>query len=159
MWIPDGTGTLSGNYTIGGDYQITDGYSVRYHLADKSGNVKPRADSEGELLHSMMEVSVYAEARFGSDGELEPDSEGNPVIWLAVCVERMVCTDLDDPGSTERWCDYEHTNLDIFFNTEEAAEVAARERAEKYAQDPELFRRDFSWDGLAPWERQPVNAL
>ena len=153
MWIPDGWGVQSSNETIGGDNQITDGYSVRYLLADDNGALKARIDSEGRKVYAVLTVYVYAAARMDEFGELDPDSDGQPVIWLVNQVERMLCTTPEDPGSTEVWSDYEYTDLDRFFVTQEAAEVAARRMAELYAADTQLFQRDFDWDGLTPWER------
>ena len=153
MWIPDGWGVQSSNETIGGDNQITDSYSVRYLLADDNGTLKARIDSDGRKIYAVLTVYVYAAARMDELGNLEPDSDGQPVIWLATQVERMLCTNPEDPGSTEVWSDYEYTDLDQFFVTQEAADVAARRMAELYAADAQLFQRDFDWDGLTPWER------
>lgn len=148
-WIPDGTGMLHGN-DIGGDTQITDAYSVRF-WREEDGTEGRLVD--GERLFSMITLYFYGETRMEyeyDESGIAKDSEGEPIIWLTTKAEIMICTDRDDPGSTERVSGYEEERSTTSFDSREAVDAFARKRAENYTA--ELANRDIGWNGLAPWE-------
>lgn len=149
-WIPDHQGAVDGGQ-IGGDVQLTNAWTVRFRLGDGDVPAAPRKGC-GKELHSLLEISFYGVTRLEGvyDDGIAKDSDGEPIIWLIMQAEYMVCTDPDDPGSTERWCEYDYQDLDRFFGTVDAAETAARRLADSYTA--ELAERDIAWDGLAPWE-------
>lgn len=174
-WIRDHWGLQDGNEMAGGDDTCTDGYSVRFLLADESGKVVPREHTDDgdprhgpsganktEYLYSWVDLCFYGVARRDDDGEiaLDPDG-GTPIIWLQCRTETMVAAgpadlgDLGDYGALEeRYCDYQYIDYDLFFETVEAAEAAAKREAQRYLDDyPYLIHRDICWDGLAAWER------
>lgn len=162
-WIDDGEGVQPGG-DVGGDVQVTEAFSRRFLLADDDGVVRGRAHTDHgdprhgslganatETLYSQVTMIWYGVARLTEDSELDLDSDGEPVIWIQEQVETMVCTDLEDPGGTERKCEYEYHDHDRFFPNYELAEDGARTMATNYTA--ELANRDMVWDGLANWER------
>lgn len=150
-WITDGTGVCDGGDT-GGDVQVTDSYSVRFWRKEDGETGRP--NGYGENLFSLVTINFYGATKmdgfYENDG-IARDSEGQQIIWMTIQTETMICADRDDPGSTERHCDYQYEETDYFFGDKTAADKFCREFAEGY--DEELANRDLSWDGLAAWER------
>jgi len=126
VWKEDSVGiTEAGD--VGGDMQVGKALSRRFlHTS---------------LYGRMITVTAFVEQGDGTDSRIP---EG--VIRLAVQTELMICTDQDDPGSTEEWCDYEYSELPERFAHDYAAVCDAEAAALIYLQqlDPGLH---FSWDG------------
>ena len=104
VWVrdPRGGGVLPGG-DVGGDTQVDESFSVRFHHRDRPG--------------ALVTYCFYAVA--------DPDQPA------AVSVERqteyLVCTDPTDPGGTEIWSDYCFATLQPDFATVQAATDAAHQ--------------------------------
>lgn len=148
-WVPDGTGVQRDGWMS--DTQVTEkSYSVRF-WREEDGTEGRLVD--GERLFSMVTLYFYGETRMEDEYDasgIAKDSEGEPIVWLTTQTETMVCTSRDDPGSTERWCDYQYDQSAECYKSREAVDAFARKRAENYTA--ELANRDIGWNGIAPWE-------
>lgn len=100
-WKPDGTGVMSGG-DIGGDFQVGDSYSVRYHHAREPGAV--------------VNVAYYVSGQRGSYN-------------VSRQVEWIVCTDRRQPGDTEVWSDYADDIAEYGIESLAEAENAAQRYA------------------------------
>jgi len=69
-------------------------------------------------------------------------------VGLRMQTEFMICRDIDDPGSTEEWCDYEYNDLDTRPYTGKVEEILAKAEADALKQ-VRMFNaeRDIHWDG------------
>jgi hypothetical protein len=94
----------------GGDNQVGDGYSVRYHSAD--------------VQAAVITVSIYP-VRTAEAGE----------YGLEVQTAYVVCRDRLDPGGTEEWSDtmYEEPEDQAPYRDLESAQAGALKLAEAYA--------------------------
>lgn len=102
---------------VGGDIQVGKSFERRF--------VNP--DLPGRLI----DVTLYP-----------VQEEGAVVVDVQMHTEFMICQDIEDPGSTEEWCDYRYVTLKTTgFGTVEQAEAAAEEVLAKY--DP----AEITWDG------------
>ena len=119
-WQADGTGIVS-NGDCGGDGQRGDSYSVRFRHPD--------------LPNAIITCSAYA----------AEDTDRNPgEFFVQVQTEYIICTDPEDPGSTETWSDYSYDDEDgRIWDTAGEAEEAARQRAAEELGDAE----SLEWDG------------
>jgi hypothetical protein len=107
----------------GGDVQVGRSFSKRFHNTKIPG------------VH--VDAVAYPVA---GDGNSEPDLTD---VGVQLCVEFMICTDLKDPGGTEKWCDYRYSNKadPLRYGSVKLAEAAARKVVENFT----LF--DIDWDG------------
>lgn len=151
-WISDGTGVQPGDDGIGGDTQRTDSYRVGFWRKE-DGDEGRLVD--GERLFSVVTMNFYGETTlkdFYDEDGLAKDSEGQPILWMTIQTEFLVCNDRDDPGGTERDSstptDYDETNH--FFSSVDLAQAFCEKFAEGY--DEGLANRDIVWSGLAHWE-------
>ena len=123
-WLPDDTGVVCGGET-GGDDQVGEQFSVRFHRADRPG--------------AMITRTAY---RMNVTG----DREG-PFLVRAE-TEWLVGGDPEDPGATELWSDRHSDDVESS-RTAAAGDRAARRLADEFLSDT----GSLTWDGLAPWER------
>jgi hypothetical protein len=107
---------------VGGDNQVTDAVSLRYHHRNNESAV----------------VDVYF---YGVNYD-------GPLVTIEQQTCTTICTDRRDPGSTEVWSDATFGVADggRAYATPEEAYVRAQKMAE--AHDP----RSITWDGRAPWQ-------
>jgi hypothetical protein len=70
------------------------------HSDEQVGNAASVRFANPELPGRLL--TVYAFGEMGESGEID----------LKTMTEFMICRDLDDPGSTEEWCDYQYEELD-----------------------------------------------
>ena len=129
VWKEDEFGILPAG-DAGGDIQVGEAYSRRFHHA---------------TLHGRM-ITVTACPVQGDDTTPEIP---NGVIRLQVQTELMVCTDPDDPGSTEVWSDIEYSDLPERFDVDYDSIPDAQASALAYLKqiNPALH---FNWDGRPP---------
>jgi len=123
-WLPDDVGVVRGGET-GGDDQVGEQLSVRFHRADRPG--------------AMITKTAYT-MNVAGDRE-RPFLVRTETEWL-------VCGDPEEPGATERWSD-RHSDDAESYRTAAEAERAARTLADEFLSDT----GSLTWDGLAPWER------
>jgi hypothetical protein len=132
-WKIDPTGLMTDDGQPGGDVQVGKACSIRLE------NRELDAEKGGGHIH-LVTVYVYPEGseRPETPGEVDPTS-----LSLVMQTEFMVCTDRDDPGSSEVWADLQYDILDTraFRSIAEAGNVALGVLARF---DPE---RDIHWDG------------
>lgn len=111
---------------VGGDYQVSDGWNVRYTLQD----------GPDDGLHAIIDENFYVES--GPDG-------ASPYV-VTTQTMYQVCTDPEDPGGTEVYADYEYDEDDditLYFDSDGLARAIASTR-----RLAELDRSDmFLWDG------------
>lgn len=129
-WTPDGQGVQWAGQ-IGGDDQVTDSWSVRYHHADRPGSL----------------INVYFYGTSHSYGSIRSSEYG-----VTQQIELMVCDDRTDPGSTEQWSECLHFTSDERYSSAQEAEQIARQSAERHTVAE--LASDTNWGGLAPWERE-----
>ncbi len=122
-WIRDqrGGGVLPGG-DVGGDAQLSESFSVRFHHRDQPG--------------AMVTYRYYAAV----------DLDDLTTISVERQTELLACTDPADPGSTEQWSDYRYAAVQRGFGSVEAATAAARRAAEAH------LACDEDWSGRPPWE-------
>jgi hypothetical protein len=122
-WIRDqqGGGVLPG-VDVGGDAQLDESFSVRFH----------RHDHPGAL------VTFYYYAAL--------DLDDLTTVYVERQTEYLVCTDPSDPGSTELWSDCRYRPMASGFESVEAATAAAKQAAEAH------LACDEDWSGRPPWE-------
>lgn len=155
----------------GGDEQIGKAPSIRFRHMDIPGvlvtvHVYPtapelRAADQPECTH---EEPAGWKCKNGWDDLHKPDGRSACVCWLPAAhmrcsydmdsvgltmqTEFMICRDINDPGSTEEWCDYQYEELDAapFTGTEEEIVAKANAAALKRVR---MFNgeRDIHWDG------------
>jgi hypothetical protein len=122
IWVPDqrGGGVLPGG-EVGGDRQVSELFSVRFHHRDHRG--------------VLVTYSYYAAV----------DPEDPAAITVERQTEFMVCTDPADPGGSEVWSAYRTTTLQSGFPTVQAATDAACQAAQAHlvCEEP--------WAGRPPW--------
>lgn len=108
----------------GGDDQVGRAWDRRFRHPEKPG--------------CLMTVALYG-VRVDNDAVAAG-------FELGVCkqTEYMICRDIEAPGDTEVWCDYEYDMLDGYntLNSVEAAETEAHDWLKK------LNAGDLSWDGV-----------
>jgi hypothetical protein len=92
---------------VGGDWQATEAFSVRYTRADRPGAV--------------VDVTFY--------GEDPGDGKG---LRVTAMTETTLCTDVRDPGGTETWSDAMYRSESQRYRTDREAERAARNAAERH---------------------------
>lgn len=110
---------------FGGDVQAGKSYSLSFRHATLPGR--------------LVTVTAYPVWTEGPGDE-------EKTLTLEMQQELMICRDLDDPGSTEVWCDVSYVDLGERFNgvytTVERAETAACRLV--LSQTP----HDITWDGI-----------
>jgi hypothetical protein len=122
IWVRDqrGGGVLPGG-DVGGDRQVSESFSVRFHHRDHPG--------------VLVTYAYYAAV----------DDENPAEITVERETEFMVCTDPADPGGTEVWSAYRHTTLSGGFASVQAATDAANQAAQAHLVCEER------WSGRPPW--------
>lgn len=117
---------------IGGDVQIGKSYSIRFYHAHLPGR--------------LVTVAAYPIRTKNYTGEY---GDADEVITLEQQTEVMICGDVQDPGSTERWSEVEYTALperfDGVYATVKEAERAARQLITQTRPE------HIDWDGLPEW--------
>jgi hypothetical protein len=108
-----------------GDEQLGEACSVRFVNPDLPGRV--------------VNVYAYASAPLNDDVEHDLDSLG-----VDAMTEFMICRDIEDPGSTEEWCDYTYASLDTLPFNGDIEDATKTARAWIRAFDP---NRDIDWNG------------
>jgi hypothetical protein len=125
IWIRDqrGGGVVPGG-DVGGDSQVSESFSVRFHHRDRPG--------------ALVTYCYYAAA----------DPDDSAAITVERDAEFMVCTDPADPGGTEVWSAYRWAVLQSGFATVQAATDAALEAALAHlvCEEP--------WSCRPPWTPQ-----
>lgn len=106
---------------VGGDRQVSESFSVRFHHRDDPGVLVTYSYSAAVDEENPAEIMVERETEF------------------------MVCTDPDDPGGTEVWSAYRWTALQSGFASVQAATNAAFQAAQDHlvCEEP--------WAGRLPW--------
>lgn len=126
---------------VGGDIQRGTAFARRFIWADEHGRPLPfKHWSSSELVYALIEETYYAV----DIKETDPDDEdAEPIIYdIQNQTELMVCRDVEDPGSTETWCDYEYEYVGAMgFDSLERADAEARAytarlSAEHYVSHP-----------------------
>lgn len=113
--------------SVGGDYQVSDGWNVRYTLQD----------GPDDGLHAIIDENFYVESQ---------NRDGAGPFYVTTQTMYQVCTDPEDPGGTEVYADYEYDGDDdvlLYYDGDglERAIASTRRLAE-------LDRSDmFLWDG------------
>jgi hypothetical protein len=99
-----GDGVIPGG-DVGGDYQVTESYSVRYSNPAKPGR--------------LVDVYFYGEAQ---------DYEGTGPFKVAQQTGYVICRDVSDPGGTEEFADYVYAypKPGTTYDTAEEAQEAAQ---------------------------------
>ena len=122
-WVRDQTdgGVLPGG-DVGGDAQLDESFSVRFHHRDQPG--------------ALVTYCYYATL----------DLDDLTSIYVEQQTELLVCTDPADPGSTEVWSDYSYAAVQHGFDSVKAATTAARHAAEAHLVCDEV------WSGRPRWE-------
>jgi hypothetical protein len=122
-WVRDqqGGGVLPGG-DVGGDAQLDESFSVRFHHRDRPGAI----------------VTFYYYAALDLD-DLTTISVGRQTELLA-------CSDPADPSGTEVWSNYRYETVQCDLGSVEAATAAARRAAEAH------LACDEEWSGRPPWE-------
>lgn len=125
--LPDGhahwrrTGEVFKGGDTGGDMQAGEAWTVVY-------------------VHDGQPRSMVTEYFYAAVGINDVDHDGP--FHVTGQVEYLTCTDITDPGGTETWADYTYTDLPGTYSTLEAADVAARARADRSRAI------DIPWDGI-----------
>jgi hypothetical protein len=122
-WVrdPTGGGVLAGG-DVGGDAQLSESFSVRFHHRDHPG--------------ALLTYRYYAAL----------DLDDLTTIYVERQTELLVCTDPADPGGTEEWSDYRYAAVQRDLGNVEAATAAAKQAAEAH------LACDEAWSGRPPWE-------
>jgi hypothetical protein len=124
---PDGDSPLAAGQ-VGGDIQAGDGWSIRYVPMDQP--------QDG--LYALVTVSVYPVAHWQING-LKP---GEKPRWAwQQQIEYLVCTDIEDPGSTEEYSDVAYHDSYYDYASLEEATVAAKAFFDDWSAG------DTTWDG------------
>lgn len=133
-WVPDELGVVrEGGGPIGGDVQVSDQWSVRFLPTDQP------ADGRFAMVTSYWFVDNYDDDTL----PVEFDDQESKTYGIQNVTEFLICTDLDNPGGTEVWSDYQYDTDDPrSFDTIEAAEQAAETAARS-----ELSMNGITWDG------------
>jgi recombination protein RecA len=121
-WVRDqqGGGVLPGG-DVGGDAQLDESFSVRFHHRDRPGAT----------------VTFYYYAALDLDD------------LATVSVERqteLACSDPADPGGTEVWSDYRYETVQRDLDSVEAATAAARRAAEAHLACDEAWSGQPPWE-------------
>jgi hypothetical protein len=119
LWVRDQRG---GGVLPGGDAQLDESFSVCFWHRDHPG--------------ALVRCCYYAAL----------DLDDLTSIYVERQTEYLVCTDPDDPGSTEEWSDYAYATVQRGLGSVEAATAAARRIAEAH------LACDEAWSGRPPWE-------
>jgi hypothetical protein len=130
QWVRDqrGGGVLPGG-DVGGDAQLDESFSVRFHHRDRPG--------------ALVTYRYYAAL----------DLDDLTTIYVERQTEYLVCTDPADPGGTEVWSDSRYEPVQRDLGSVEAATAAAHRAAEAH------LACDEDWPGLPPWESNPEGGL
>jgi hypothetical protein len=123
IWVRDqqgGGGVLPGG-DVGGDRQVSESFSVRFHHRTRPG--------------VLVTYSYYAAV----------DEESPTTITVERETEYLVCSDPADPGGSEVWSAYRHATLPGGFARVQAAADAALRAALAHlvCEEP--------WAGRPPW--------
>jgi hypothetical protein len=123
IWVRDqqgGGGVLPGG-DVGGDRQVSESFSVRFHHRTRPG--------------VLVTYSYYAAV----------DEESPTTITVERETEYLVCSDPADPGGSEVWSAYRHATLPGGFASVQAAADAALRAALAHlvCEEP--------WAGRPPW--------
>lgn len=118
IWQRDQRG---GGVLPGGDNQVSESFSVRFHHRDHPG--------------VLVTYSYFAAVDEANPAEITVERE----------TEFMVCTDPDDPGGTEVWSTYRTTTLQRGFPTVQAATDAVFQAAQDHLACEE------PWAGRPRW--------
>jgi hypothetical protein len=129
-WVRDqrGGGVLPGG-EVGGDVQLCESFGVRFWHRDQPG--------------ALVGYCYYAAL----------DLEDLTCIYVERQTELLVCTDTDDPGSSEVWSDYRYEAVQSGFGSVEAATAAARRAAEGH------LACDEDWSGRPLWDSEGEGSL
>jgi hypothetical protein len=129
-WVRDetGGGVLPGG-DIGGDAQLAESFSVRFH--------------HRKLPGAMVTYCYYAAI----------DLDDLTTICVEQQTELLVCTDPADPGGTEIWADARYTTLHRGLGSVETATTAAHRAAECH------LVCDEPWSGRPPWTGEQEGTL
>lgn len=127
LWRPDGTGVQPGG-DIGGDYQVSDAFSVRFVRDD---------------LSVVVDKYWYVELIVDTEVPPAPNDRRYRVTCLMMYT---ICTDVRDPGGTETWADlaYDNTTDPTIYADYTAAERSAQLLAEV---DSRIGAWRIAWDG------------
>jgi len=122
-WVrdPQGGGVLPGG-DVGGDAQLNESFSVRFHHRDHPG--------------ALVTYRYYAAL----------DLDDLTTVYVERQAELLACTDPADPGGTEVWSDHRYEAVQRDLGSVEAATAAARHAAEAH------LTCDEAWSGRPPWE-------
>jgi hypothetical protein len=123
QWVRDQQGgeVLPGG-DVGGDAQLDESFSVRFHHRDRPG--------------AMVTFYYYAAL----------DLDDLTTLSVERQTELLACTDPADSGGTEVWSDSRYETVQRGFGSVEAATAAARRAAEAH------LACDEAWSGQLPWE-------
>jgi hypothetical protein len=123
VWVRDqrGGGVLPGG-DLGGDAQLDESFSVRFHHRDHPG--------------ALVTYRYYAAL----------DLNDLTTVYVERQTEYLVCTNLADPGGSEVWSNYRYATVQRHLGNVEAATAAARHAAEAH------LACDEDWSGRPPWE-------
>jgi hypothetical protein len=155
IWVQNGKVSSGGD--VGGDYQVTDGWAVRFLLDGDGGprtvtfddnpRLAPGLNGKTVTLYSMVTVTAYGESLYVD--QFYVDQGEAPECGISTEQEFLVCTDLADPGCTECWSEYKYggeaTDGGIYSDFA-AASAQARRVAETFNPDW------ITWNGRMPWE-------
>ena len=106
---------------IGGDAQVSEPFSVRFHHRDRPGAMVAYCYYAAIDLHHPATISVERQTEY------------------------LVCTDPNDPGGTEVWSTHRSTTLEPIFGDVQTATDAAHQAAQRHlvCEEP--------WTGRPPW--------
>jgi hypothetical protein len=169
-WLMHGSVEKDGA-DVGGDEQIGKAPSIRFRHFDMPGvlvtvHVYPVApeldlDRQPECTHDEPEgwkcLHGWDDLHDGTGGArcvcyLPPDhlkcSYDMDSVGLKMQTEFMICGDIDDPGSTEEWCDYRYDEPDTRPYTGTVEEILAAAEADALKMVRQFNgERDIHWDG------------
>lgn len=117
---------------VGGDWQRGEGWNVRY--------VREGDPVDGK--YAIVDENYYVEV-------IDRPGDSRDGAYVVTCQTMYaICTDIEDPGGSELWCDYEYDGEDDVrcHATLEAAEASAKLLAESVTSDRIL------WDGLMAFD-------
>jgi hypothetical protein len=118
--------------------------SMIVDAGDIGGDVQVGMAASQRFLNTRLGGRVYDVSAYPVEKTEGPDNE--KVIVLEVQTQMTVCTDVTQPGDTEKWADIEYSDLperyDITYGTVELAEAAAQELIRTF--DPDRY---IGWDG------------
>jgi len=146
---------------VGGDDQIGKAPDIRFAHFDMPGRLVTVCvyPSARELSLDEMPVCthppVLLESLGDNVGRFAPSppehlacSYDMDSVGLRMQTEFMICSDIEDPGGTEEWCDYRYCELDTRPYTGTVQEILAAAGADAL-KEVRLFNadQDIAWDG------------